>query len=106
MIHPSYVEMIDKINEENEREEAPLINSRYSVVLATAKRARQLVTGVEAFVETRDKYGKQRKPLSIAVDEFYQDKVHIVSTNAADEATAAEGEEMDLAADAAADAEA
>lgn len=79
MIHPSYVEMIDKINEENDREEAPLITSRYSVVLATAKRARQLVNGVEAFVNDHDRNGKARKPLSVAVDEFYQDKVHIVN---------------------------
>ena len=86
MIHPSYVEMIDRINEENDREEAPLITSRYSVVLATAKRARQLVSGVESFVDRTDKYGKPRKPLSVAVDEFYQDKVHIVTHHPEEEA--------------------
>ena len=80
MIHPSYVEMIEKINADNvDREEAPLITSRYSIVLATAKRARQLVSGVEAFVDPNDRYGNPRKPLSVAVDEFYEDKVHIVT---------------------------
>ena len=82
MIHPSYVEMIDKINEEQDREDAPLVTSRYSVVLATARRARQLVSGAEPYVQATDKYGKPRKPLSVAVDEFYEDKVHIVRQHA------------------------
>ena len=90
MIHPSYVEMIDKINEEKDREDAPLVTSRYSVVLATARRARQLVSGAEPFVQASDKYGKPRKPLSVAVDEFYEDKVHIVRHQ-----NAAEEEEID-----------
>ena len=100
MIHPSYVEMIDKINADNvDREEAPLITSRYSVVLATAKRARQLVSGVEPFVDPYDKYGNPRKPLSVAVDEFYEDKVHIVNqyTEPEDEtAPEAEADAADL----------
>ncbi len=87
MIHPSYVEMIDKINADSDREEAPLVTSRYSVVLATAKRARQLVSGAEPYVDPVDKYGKPRKPLSVAVDEFYEDKVHILPR----EETAEEG---------------
>ena len=90
MIHPSYVEMIDKINEEQDREDAPLVTSRYSVVLATARRARQLVSGAEPFVQASDKNGKPRKPLSVAVDEFYDDKVHIVRQQ-----NAAEEEEID-----------
>ena len=90
MIHPSYVEMIDKINEDQDREDAPLVTSRYSGVLATARRARQLVSGAEAFVRDVDKNGKPRKPLSVAVDEFYDDKVHIVRKNAAEEETEAE----------------
>jgi len=90
MIHPSYVEMIDKINEDQDREDAPLVTSRYSVVLATARRARQLVSGAEAFVRDVDKNGKPRKPLSVAVDEFYDDKVHIVRRNTEEEETEAE----------------
>ena len=62
MIHPSYVEMIDRINDEqnSDREEAPLVTSRYSIVLATARRARQLVSGAEPYVQAVDKYGKPR----------------------------------------------
>ena len=93
MIHPSYVEMIDKINEEQDREDAPLVTSRYSVVLATARRARQLVSGAEPFVQATDRYGKPRKPLSVAVDEFYEDKVHIIRHQAEKEETEEAAEE-------------
>ncbi|MCF0146171.1 MAG: DNA-directed RNA polymerase subunit omega [Eubacterium sp.] len=80
MIHPSYVEMIEKINaDQGDHEDAPLITSRYSVVLATAKRARQLVAGQEPFVDPLDKYGNPKKPLSVAVEEIYKDKVHIAA---------------------------
>ena len=90
--------MIDKINADNvDREEAPLITSRYSVVLATAKRARQLVSGVEPFVDPYDKYGNPRKPLSVAVDEFYEDKVHIVNQYTESEEEAASEDETDTA---------
>lgn len=80
MIHPSYVEMIDKINEEqmSDREEAPLVNSRYSIVLATARRARQLIAGAKPLVKSKDRYDRDRKSLSIAVDELYAGKVHIL----------------------------
>ena len=100
MIHPSYVEMIDKINEEQDREDAPLVTSRYSIVLATARRARQLVSGAEPYVQAVDKYGKPRKPLSVAVDEFYEDKVHIVRHQAAGE-TETEADEAVVAEEAA-----
>lgn len=78
MIHPSYKEMIEKINAGQDQEEAPLVTSRYSVVLATAKRARQLIDGAEPKVEAEYKNGKPRKPLSIAVDELYEGKVNIL----------------------------
>ena len=53
--------------------ETPVVNSRYSIVLATAKRARQLIGGEEPLV--RD---DGRKPLSIAIDELYHSKIKIV----------------------------
>ena len=40
MIHPSYVELMKVVNDEGEIGEEPVVNSRYSIVLATAKRAR------------------------------------------------------------------
>ena len=51
-----------------------LRSSRYSIVMATAKRARQIVDGDVPLVKTTD----GEKPLSIAVDEIYQGKVHIL----------------------------
>ena len=74
MIHPSYQEMISKINEDQNMDETPLVTSRYSVVIAAAKRARQLISGDEPMIEDADK----DKPLSTAVRELYEDKVHIL----------------------------
>ena len=73
MIHPSYTELMEAINEGSEMEDQPLVTSRYSVVLATSKRARQLIAGREPLVPAEGK-----KPLSTAVDEIYKGKVHIL----------------------------
>ncbi len=70
MLHPSYIELMDKINNGEESE----TNSRYSVVIATAKRARELVDGSKPLVE--DVEGE--KPLSIAVKELYESKFKIL----------------------------
>lgn len=49
MIHPSYSELIEAINTNNEDDdEALVLNSRYSLVLAASKRARQLIAGARA----------------------------------------------------------
>lgn len=64
MLHPSYTDLMKTINSEAEGD-AQAVNSRYSIVLATAKRARQLIAGEEAYVDSRGK-----KPLSIAVEEI------------------------------------
>lgn len=59
MIHPSYTELMEVINEGAEIDDEPLVTSRYSVVLATSKRARQLIAGKEAMVPSS---GKNRFP--------------------------------------------
>ena len=41
MIHPSYVELMKVVNQGVDVGDEPVINSRYSIVCATAKRARQ-----------------------------------------------------------------
>ena len=74
MIHPSYKEMISKINEGQDMDEAPLVTSRYSIVIAAAKRARQIIAGDESLVPAEP----NDKPLSTAVRELYEDKVHIL----------------------------
>lgn len=73
MLHPSYTDLIDVVNSEVEPGEQPVVQSRYSIVLATAKRARQIIAGEEALVKD-----KSIKPLSKAIDELYHGKVKIV----------------------------
>ena len=45
MIHPSYVELMAVVNDDVVIGEEPVVNSRYSIVSATAKRARQIIDG-------------------------------------------------------------
>lgn len=76
MIHPSYSELIQAINNNTEEDDDTImLNSRYSLVLATSKRARQIIGGAEPMVEG----AAGKKPLSIAIDEFYKGKVKIVA---------------------------
>lgn len=65
------------VNAEVEPGEQPVVNSRYSIVLATAKRAREIIDGQEPMVVADPK----KKPLSIAVDEVYHGKVKIVGAD-------------------------
>ena len=51
MIHPSYVDLMQVVNKGVEEGETPVINSRYSIVMATAKRARQIVDGDEPLID-------------------------------------------------------
>ncbi len=73
MLHPSYTDLMAVVNSEVEPGEHPVVNSRYSIVLASAKRARELIDGQEAFVNARNK-----KPLSVAVEELYAGEVKIL----------------------------
>ncbi len=101
MIHPSYKEMISKINEGQDMDEAPLVTSRYSIVIAAAKRARQLIAGDEPMVINKD----NEKALSTAIKELYEDQVHILPKDAVIEETNA-AEAFDGAEDKEADADA
>lgn len=75
MLHPSYTELMEKINSEENRGEIPAINSRYSIVIASAKRARELVGGSKPLEEGMEK----EKPLSVAVKELYDGEIHILA---------------------------
>jgi DNA-directed RNA polymerase subunit omega len=74
MLHPSYTDLMKVVNSEVEPGEQPVVNSRYSIVLATAKRARQIIDGATPLVDVT-----YPKPLSIAVEELNRSKVKIVS---------------------------
>ena len=73
MLHPSYTDLMNIVNGDVEEGEEPVISSRYSIVLATAKRARQIIGGEEPLVEI-----KQDKPLSIAIEELVEGKIKIM----------------------------
>ena len=75
MLHPSYTDLINAVNSEVEPGEQPVVQSRYSIVLATAKRARQIIAGAEPLIDNP----KCNKPLSIAVEELYRGEVKIQS---------------------------
>jgi|GEM_PF-594282 DNA-directed RNA polymerase, omega subunit len=79
MIHPSYKDLLEVINTGAE-EGDPIVSSRYSVVLATAKRARQIIKGSHPLVTP-----KCEKPLSIAVQEVWEGKVKILGAGEDDE---------------------
>ena len=73
MIHPSYSELMTKINA-NGTAEDPVVKSRYSIVMGTAKRARQMVDN--GYMEQEE---HSRKPLSIAVEELDEGRIRILS---------------------------
>lgn len=74
MLHPSYSDLMKVVNSEVEQGEAPVVNSRYSIVMATSKRARQIISGDEPLVN-----GVGKKPLSVAVEELNQGKIKILA---------------------------
>ena len=88
MIHPSYSDLMKVVNSEVEPGESKIVNSRYSIVMATSKRARQLIDGEEAYVEKTE----GEKPLSVAVDELLNGKIHILGEDEEAEEAAAETE--------------
>ena len=73
MIHPSYSELMTKINAQGTAED-PVVKSRYSIVMGTAKRARQMVDN--GYMEQEE---HSRKPLSIAVEELDEGRIRILS---------------------------
>ena len=73
MLHPSYTDLMKVVNSEVEPGEAPVVNSRYTIVMATPKRARQIIAADEPLVTA-----KVDKPLSIAVEELKQGKIKIL----------------------------
>ena len=73
MLHPSYTDLMEVVNSEVEPGEHPVVNSRDSIVMATAKRARQIIAGQKPMVNEKGK-----KPLSIAVEELNNSQFRIL----------------------------
>jgi DNA-directed RNA polymerase, omega subunit len=64
MINPSIVDLLTKVE------------NRYSLVIVTSKRARQLIDGDEARVRVKDAF----KPLTVAINEVNEEMVSYEST--------------------------
>lgn len=73
MLHPSYKEMLQRINE-TKTEASDEMTSRYTLVIAAAHRARQINSGSEPLVAV----GENERNLSVAVKEMYAGKVHVL----------------------------
>ena len=95
MLQPSYTQIMRKLNAEGESK----LTSRYSIVIAAAKRARNIIDVINeqaAATKEADKTGertispekmkeanelnellKNKKPISIAVDEIYEGKMRM-----------------------------
>lgn len=104
MLHPSYSELMDVVNKNVEEGEQLVVQSRYSIVKATATRAKQIIDArsvEDKLNKAPEKEGEVRltkeekiklkvgesqldnaynlKPLSAAVQELYEGKIKIVA---------------------------
>ncbi len=70
MLKPSYAELMDIMNKDSEEH----VTSRYTVVIAAAKRARQIIDGDEPMIEDP----MENKPVSTAVEEIKEGKIKVV----------------------------
>ena len=80
MLHPSYTDLMKVVNKDVEEGESKIVNSRYSIVMAT-KRARQFIAGELPLVPAKN----GDKPLSIAIEELNEGKLKIMAENAEEE---------------------
>ena len=74
MLHPSYSDLMAVANSEVEDGEQPVVQSRYSIVMATSKRARQIISGDDPLIDN----AANKKPLSVAVEELHDSKIRIL----------------------------
>ncbi|MBQ9518688.1 MAG: DNA-directed RNA polymerase subunit omega [Firmicutes bacterium] len=74
MLRPSYAELMDVLNKD--AADGSDVKSRYTVVIAAAKRARQLIDGHKPMIDEEDI--KVDKAMSIAVQEMYKGKIEVV----------------------------
>ena len=83
MLRPSYSELMSLLNEVNEANEADNeITSRYTIVMAVAKRARQIIDGSEALSKA-----ETDKAVSLAVAEMSNGKLRVAAALSPDEET-------------------
>lgn len=96
MLRPSYTDLLEVLNKD--ADDANAIGSRYTIVIAAAKRARQLVDHAEPLTMNY----KVDKPVSIAIHELYEGKITITqnfgasSDESAQNAAEAAGDNAEL----------
>ncbi len=88
MLHPSYTDLMEVVNSDVEPGEQPVVQSRYSIVMATSKRARQIIQKRGVVTDAKEpakevtrediKVTAEPKPLSVAVEELYTGKIKIM----------------------------
>lgn len=71
MLRPSYLDLLEVISKD--QEDSFETGSRYTIVIAAAKRARQIVDHAPILTEG----GDPDKPVSTAVKELYEGKIKI-----------------------------
>ena len=81
MLHRSYTDLMKVVNKDVEEEVSKFVNSRYSIVMATSKRATQLIAGDLPLVDRQE----GEKPLSVAIDEPKEGKLKIMAENTEEE---------------------
>lgn len=81
MLHPSYTDLMKVVNSDVEPGETNIVNSRYSIVMATSRRARQIIGGGEPLVNMKT----GMKPLSVAVEELNEGKIKILGDEETEE---------------------
>ena len=74
MLHPSYTDLKKVDNKDVVEGDAKGVYRRYSIVMATSKRARQLIAGELPLVPVKD----GQKPLSIAIEELNEGELKIL----------------------------
>ena len=79
MLHPSYSELMDIFNDDSSSENK--VTSRYTIVIAAARRARQLIDGAEP----AEGFQPSDKAVSLAVKEMQHRKIKIKHVNAVEE---------------------
>ncbi|NDO46808.1 DNA-directed RNA polymerase subunit omega [Clostridium sp. MD294] len=75
MLRPSYSDLLEVLNKDADTEN--VIGSRYTIVIAAAKRARQLVDHAEPMT-TRTQVDRS---VSIAVNELWEGKIKIIQND-------------------------
>ena len=75
MLQPSYSELMEKLNQYNSDQNK--INSRYSIVIAVSKRARQ-INNKENLLDENE-FDSNEKPVSLAINELYNGKIKIIT---------------------------